>query len=248
MLLTTLIRFLLFTVLVNSLDGQETTTIWSQRMNDQVNDGMNSEVTTEIGSNNSSDSSSILNWLFPSFRNSSENSTGKYLEAEQRSSSDQESSTNWSERNLMVTEETTTEMNNSNELTFTEESTKISSDKSTVSPAAIILKWLMSSRNSSENIIGDGHRNKSNLVMEKRSGNESLKKAMEECEDEANYKKVTTQKPIETTTNDDTILIIFPEMNDTDSDSNNLNGSETNGWLANLFTLPNWYSGLPWIN
>ena len=234
MRLITLIRFLLFIVLVNSLDGHEITTIWSQRMNDQVNDGMSSEVTTEIGSNNSSDSSSFnLKWLFPSFRNSSENSTRKYLEAEQRSSfDDEESSTNWSERNLMVTEESTTEMSSA------EGSTGNSTSPNDDIGLLIIVKWLLIYRNSSE--IQDAQRNKSNFVMEKRS-NELLNKTIEECEDEANYKKakLTTQKPIETT-DDDTILIIFPEMNDIDSNSNNLNGTEINGWFANWF--PSWYS------
>ena len=245
MRLITLIRFLLFIVLVNSLDGHEITTIWSQRMNDQVNDGMSSEVTTEIGSNNSSDSSSFnLKWLFPSFRNSSENSTRKYLEAEQRSSfDDEESSTNWSERNLMVTEESITEMSS------TEGSTGNSTSPNDDIGLLIIVKWLLIYRNSSE--IQDAQRNKSNLVMEKRSNNELLNKTIEECEDEANYKKakLTTQKPIETTNNELAIINAFPQFNITESSSfAYLNGTQSNGWFANWFTFPSWYSGFPWIH
>ena len=241
MRLITLIRFLLFIVLVNSLNGHETTTIWSQRMNDKVNDGMSSEVTTEISSKNSSDSSLFnLKWLFPSLKNSSENSTGKYVKAEQRSSfDDQESSTNWSERNLMVTEESTTEGSTGN-----------STDPNDDIGLLIIVKWLLISRNSSK--IQDAQRNKSNLVMEKRSNNESLNKTIEECEDEANYKKVklTTQNPIETTTDDELAIInAFPQVNVTEPSSNaHLNATQSSGWFTNWFPLPSWYPSLSWIN
>lgn len=166
-----IIGFLLFVVLVNSHNGHETTTIWSQRA--LVEEDSSNETYSDSASGMGSDDntselpSSSLHWLFPLFRNSLKNCTSSPVGTEQRSNSldGQESSTNWSAKDLAITEESATDISDSTQINPTEESAVISSDKSTVSPAEIIMKWLMSFRNSSENI----QRNNSSLEMIKRS-------------------------------------------------------------------------------
>ena len=184
-----IIGFSLLIVLVKSHHGHETTTVWSQRdlvgedssnetttvwsQRDLVEEDSSNETYSDSGSGMGSDNntselpSSSLQWLFASFRNSSENCTGSNVGTERRGNSldGQESSTIWSTTNLGMIEESTTDISNSTQMNPTEESAVISSNKSTVSPAEIIMKWLLSSRNSSENI----QRNNSFLGMIKRS-------------------------------------------------------------------------------
>ena len=170
-----IIGFSLFVVLVNSHNGHEITTIWSQRA--LVEEDNSNETYSDSASGMGSDDntselpSSSLHWLFPSFRNLSKNCTSSSVETEQRSNSldGQESSTNWPAKDLAVTEESATDMSNSTQMNPTQESAVITSDKSTVSPAEIIMKWLMSFRNSSETI----QRNNSFLEMIKRSNDEN---------------------------------------------------------------------------